>query len=82
MTGTPRVAGHRRRAVPPTPAITSRSWKQPSEHQLQGMQTRVHRMVMAPMFVEHLMFTVLGLVLRLSKKASHASAPGSSRRKA
>jgi GNAT-family acetyltransferase (TIGR03103 family) len=27
--------------VPSDPAITSRSWKQPSEHQLQGMQTDV-----------------------------------------
>ena len=36
--GHPRVAGHRRRtAVPATPALTSRSWKQPSEHQLRGM---------------------------------------------
>src|SRR3954447_16051507 len=42
MTTTPRVAGHRRRtAVPTTPAITSRSWKQPSEHQLQGMGSDV-----------------------------------------
>jgi GNAT-family acetyltransferase (TIGR03103 family) len=39
VTTTPRVAGRRRRtAVPSAPAITSRSWKQPSEHQLQGMQ--------------------------------------------
>ena len=42
MTGTPRVAGHRRRTpVASAPAITSRSWKQPSEHQLQGMRTDV-----------------------------------------
>ncbi|WP_245160290.1 N-acetylglutaminylglutamine synthetase [Blastococcus sp. CT_GayMR20] len=42
MTGTPRVAGHRRRTpVPSAPAITSRSWKQPSQHQLRGMQTDV-----------------------------------------
>jgi GNAT-family acetyltransferase (TIGR03103 family) len=42
MTGTPRVAGHRRRTpVASAPAITSRSWKQPSEHQLQGMQSDV-----------------------------------------
>src|SRR4051794_12243560 len=42
MTTTPRVAGRRRRtAVTPTPAITSRSWKQPSEHQLQGMESDV-----------------------------------------
>ena len=42
MTPTPRVAGHRRRtAVPSAPAITSRSWKQPSEHQLQGMGSDV-----------------------------------------
>jgi GNAT-family acetyltransferase (TIGR03103 family) len=38
----PRVAGRRRRtAVPSTPAITSRSWKQPSEHQTQGMAADV-----------------------------------------
>jgi GNAT-family acetyltransferase (TIGR03103 family) len=42
MTQSPRVAGRRRRTtVPTTPAITSRSWKQPSEHQLQGMQSDV-----------------------------------------
>jgi GNAT-family acetyltransferase (TIGR03103 family) len=42
MTTTPRVAGRRRRtAVPSEPAITSRSWKQPSEHQLQGMASDV-----------------------------------------
>jgi GNAT-family acetyltransferase (TIGR03103 family) len=42
MTTPPRVAGRRRRtAVPSKPAITSRSWKQPSEHQLQGMQSDV-----------------------------------------
>src|SRR3954447_3170394 len=42
MTTTPRVAGHRRRtAVPSAPAITSRSWKQPSEHQLRGMESDV-----------------------------------------
>src|SRR4051794_4063658 len=42
MTTTPRVAGRRRRtAVPSAPAITTRSWKQPSEHQLQGMQNDV-----------------------------------------
>ncbi len=42
MAGSPRVAGHRRRtAVPSAPTITSRSWKQPSEHQLQGMQADV-----------------------------------------
>ncbi|GAA3177352.1 N-acetylglutaminylglutamine synthetase [Blastococcus jejuensis] len=36
------VAGHRRRtAVPTTPAITSRSWKRPSQHQLQGMRSDV-----------------------------------------
>ena len=34
----PRVAGRRRRtAVPSTPAITSTSWKQPSQHQTRGM---------------------------------------------
>ena len=38
----PHVAGHRRRtAVPATPAITSRSWKRPSQHQLQGMASDV-----------------------------------------
>jgi GNAT-family acetyltransferase (TIGR03103 family) len=42
MTPTPRVAGQRRRtAVPSAPAITSRSWKEPSEHQLQGMGSDV-----------------------------------------
>jgi GNAT-family acetyltransferase (TIGR03103 family) len=42
VTGTPRVAGRRRRTpVPSAPAITSRSWKQPSEHQLQGMRSDV-----------------------------------------
>jgi GNAT-family acetyltransferase (TIGR03103 family) len=42
MTTPPRVAGRRRRtAVPSKPAITSRSWKQPSEHQLQGMGSDV-----------------------------------------
>src|SRR4051812_1276886 len=41
-TVTPRVAGQRRRtAVPSTPVITSRSWKRPSEHQLQGMRSDV-----------------------------------------
>src|SRR4051812_33746391 len=38
----PRVAGRRRRtAVPSAPAITSRSWTKPSEHQLQGMGSDV-----------------------------------------
>ena len=38
----PRVAGHRRRTpVASGPALTSRSWQQPSEHQLQGMQSDV-----------------------------------------
>ncbi|MCF6743363.1 N-acetylglutaminylglutamine synthetase [Blastococcus sp. KM273128] len=38
----PRLAGHRRRTpVTTTPAITSRSWKKPSEHQLRGMATDV-----------------------------------------
>src|SRR3954469_15039383 len=42
MTTTPRVAGRRRRtAVPSAPAITSRSWTKPSEHQLQGMGSDV-----------------------------------------
>jgi GNAT-family acetyltransferase (TIGR03103 family) len=41
MTTTPRVAGRRRRTVAEAPAITSRSWKQPSEHQLQGMGSDV-----------------------------------------
>jgi GNAT-family acetyltransferase (TIGR03103 family) len=35
----PRLAGHRRRTpVASTPDLTSRSWKEPSEHQLQGME--------------------------------------------
>jgi GNAT-family acetyltransferase (TIGR03103 family) len=39
---THRVAGHRRRTpVASTPAITSRSWKEPSEHERRGMQTDV-----------------------------------------
>ncbi|WP_245159034.1 N-acetylglutaminylglutamine synthetase [Blastococcus sp. TF02A-35] len=34
----PRLAGHRRRTpVASTPALTDRSWREPSEHQLQGM---------------------------------------------
>src|SRR4051795_13752430 len=38
----PHVAGHRRRtAVASAPAITSRSWKRPSQHQLRGMATDV-----------------------------------------
>ncbi|MGY1828690.1 MULTISPECIES: N-acetylglutaminylglutamine synthetase [unclassified Blastococcus] len=38
----PRLAGHRRRtAVASTPAITSRSWKKPSEHQVKGMASDV-----------------------------------------
>ncbi|WP_089337797.1 N-acetylglutaminylglutamine synthetase [Blastococcus mobilis] len=42
MTGRPRLAGHRRRTpVAATPDLTSRSWKEPSEHQLQGMETDV-----------------------------------------
>src|SRR3954469_26032122 len=39
---TPRVAGQRRRMpVPATPSLTSRSWAEPSEHQLQGMASDV-----------------------------------------
>ncbi|MGY1718131.1 MULTISPECIES: N-acetylglutaminylglutamine synthetase [unclassified Blastococcus] len=38
----PRLAGHRRRtAVASTPALTDHSWREPSEHQLQGMQSDV-----------------------------------------
>src|SRR3954453_20198349 len=38
----PHVAGRRRRtAVASTPAITSRSWKRPSQHQVRGMATDV-----------------------------------------
>ncbi|RBY96881.1 N-acetylglutaminylglutamine synthetase [Blastococcus sp. TF02-8] len=37
MTMAPRLAGHRRRNPVP-PALTDRSWRKPSEHQLQGMQ--------------------------------------------
>ncbi|SDG00112.1 GNAT-family acetyltransferase TIGR03103 [Blastococcus aurantiacus] len=37
-----RLAGHRRRtAVASTPAMTDRSWREPSEHQRQGMQQDV-----------------------------------------
>jgi hypothetical protein len=39
---TPHVAGHRRRtSVTSAPAITSRSWKRPSQHQLRGMASEV-----------------------------------------
>src|SRR4051794_1923729 len=42
MDVTPRVAGQRRRMpVPATPSLTSRSWAEPSEHQLQGMESDV-----------------------------------------
>ena len=42
MDVTARVAGRRRRTpVPATPALTSRSWAEPSEHQLQGMASDV-----------------------------------------
>src|SRR5947209_18798282 len=42
MSTPPRVAGRRRRTAGPTaPAITSRSWKQPSDHQLRGMESDV-----------------------------------------
>jgi len=42
MTTPRRVAGRRRRtAVPTTPALTSRSWTEPSAHQLQGMESDV-----------------------------------------
>jgi GNAT-family acetyltransferase (TIGR03103 family) len=38
----PRLAGHRRRtAVTTTRAFTDRSWREPSEHQRQGMQSDV-----------------------------------------
>jgi GNAT-family acetyltransferase (TIGR03103 family) len=38
----PRIAGHRRRTpVPATPVLTSRSWHEPSEHELEGMATDV-----------------------------------------
>ncbi|MGY1803289.1 N-acetylglutaminylglutamine synthetase [Blastococcus sp. SYSU D00922] len=38
----PRLAGHRRRTpVPTTPAMTSRSWRSPSQHERQGMQSDV-----------------------------------------
>jgi hypothetical protein len=47
--------------------------RRPETDMIQGMQTRVHRMVMAPMFVEHIMFTLLGLALRLMKKADQSS---------
>jgi GNAT-family acetyltransferase (TIGR03103 family) len=42
MTVAPRLAGHRRRtAVTSTPALTDRSWHEPSQHQRQGMQRDV-----------------------------------------
>ncbi|MGY1744701.1 N-acetylglutaminylglutamine synthetase [Blastococcus sp. SYSU D00695] len=34
---TPRLAGHRRRTVPSTPELTSRSWHEPSARDLAGM---------------------------------------------
>ncbi|WP_199582978.1 N-acetylglutaminylglutamine synthetase [Blastococcus sp. TF02-09] len=37
---TSRLAGHRRRTAS-TPAMTDRSWREPSEHQRQGMQSDV-----------------------------------------
>ncbi|TYP81312.1 N-acetylglutaminylglutamine synthetase [Blastococcus xanthinilyticus] len=38
----PRLAGHRRRtAVTSTPALTDRSWREPSDHQRQGMASDV-----------------------------------------
>src|SRR3954447_6241746 len=36
-----RIAGHRRRTPVTTPAMTDRSWREPSEHQRQGMQEDV-----------------------------------------
>lgn len=49
--------------------------RRPEATLIQGMQTRVHRMVMAPLFIQHLMFTVMGLVLRFSKKLSQGAQP-------
>ena len=38
----PRLAGHRRRtAVVSTPELTSRSWHEPTAHELEGMATDV-----------------------------------------
>jgi 2-polyprenyl-6-methoxyphenol hydroxylase-like FAD-dependent oxidoreductase len=51
--------------------------RHPEADLIQGMQKRVHRMVMAPLFVEHAMFTLLGLVLKLAKKDTQGSAQGS-----
>jgi 2-polyprenyl-6-methoxyphenol hydroxylase-like FAD-dependent oxidoreductase len=50
--------------------------RRPEADQIQEMQKRVHRMVMAPMFVEHAMFTLLGLVLRLAKKDTQGATQG------
>ena len=41
--------------------------RRPEVEAAQAAQTRVHRAVMAPMFVEHLMFTILGTVVKLKK---------------
>jgi GNAT-family acetyltransferase (TIGR03103 family) len=41
VTGTHRVAGRRRRHTAAAPALTSRSWQQPSQHQLRGMASDV-----------------------------------------
>lgn len=38
----PRLAGHRRRtAVTPTPELTSRSWREPTAHEIEGMASDV-----------------------------------------
>lgn len=47
--------------------------RRPEAEQIQEMQKRVHRMVMAPMFVEHVMFTLLGLVLKLANKENQGA---------
>jgi len=41
--------------------------RRPEIEQIQANQLRIHRAVMAPIFVEHLMFTVLGTVVKLKK---------------
>jgi GNAT-family acetyltransferase (TIGR03103 family) len=38
---TPRLAGHRRRKMAAAPSMTSRSWKEPSDHQRRGMASDV-----------------------------------------
>jgi 2-polyprenyl-6-methoxyphenol hydroxylase-like FAD-dependent oxidoreductase len=49
--------------------------RRPEIELLQAMQTRVHRAVMVPLLVQHLMFTMLGTVVKL-KKLDQNAPPG------